>query len=561
MSGITFRSLGGSAAARLTRRELLKLGAVGTGALLFPEALLGQHPFGGLPGGILRQPGRQEERQPVVAVHIDPHTHIFNARDIAVAAFIREVVVNPQLNFFKKLYLWIFLAPVLGRFEDDLDAAAVFVDLLTKKAAPTIQEEKKKLEDFLSKHERESQREIEAAFYCMASEENYALWKEMHSIVERALTKHVRKKFDEEERDLILRFLTRVVAMRYQNAAQLMELYGGPQATNNGKIAQGISLFTPSLIDMGLWLGDDEAFPMEAHIEVLSHIARLSGGRILPVIAFDPWRQAFGAEGGADRGKPLQWAKQAVEKCGFAGVKLYPPMGFHPLGNQKYDSNKKHWPEKARRHDRFGTGLDTALRELYEWCQREEVPILTHANRTMGAGKGYDKRAAPEGWELVLKDYPGLRVSFGHFGGWDAVKKGGGWSREFARLMLSYPNVYGDVGSFGTIGEDKKRNEFSRGLGKLLKKFPALRERILYASDWFMETSTDYYKDFHEALWSLDGTLTGNGEPALSERFFGGNAAEFLGLHKGNKARERLEEFYRRQNFAPAWIERLDASR
>ena len=558
MSGTTFRSLGRSAAARLTRRELLKLGAVGTGVLLFPEALLGQHPFGGLPGGILRQPGRQEARQPVVAVHIDPHTHIFNARDIAVAAFLREVVVNSQLNFFKRLYLWIFLAPVLGRFEDDLDAAAVFVDLLTKKAAPTIQQEQETLERFLREHEGLSQPELTDAFFRMAQRENQDLRDEMKDLTERALTERVRKKYTPEEREEILTFLVRVVAMRYQNAARLVDVYGSPQKIGD-KEAPGVSIFTPSLVDMGLWLGDGEAFPMEAHIEVLSHIARLTTGRILPVIAFDPWRQAFGAEGGADRGKPLQWAKQAVEKCGFAGVKLYPPMGFHPLGNQKYDSNKKHWPEKARRHDRFGTGLDTALRELYEWCQREEVPILTHANRTMGAGKGYDKRAAPEGWELVLKDYPNLRVSFGHFGGWDAVKKGGGWSRDFARLMLSYPNVYGDVGSFGTIGEDKKRAEFSRGLGKLLKKFPALRERILYASDWFMETSTDYYKDFHEALWSLDGTLTGNGEPALSERFFGGNAAEFLGLHKGNKARERLEEFYCRQNITPAWIERLDA--
>ena len=97
--------------AELTRREWLKLGLAGMGLLAFPELLR---------AALLVQ----AQATASAPVYIDPHTHIFNARDIPVAGFVREVAVKSKLNFIKRLYLRIFLAPVLGRYEDELDGAA-----------------------------------------------------------------------------------------------------------------------------------------------------------------------------------------------------------------------------------------------------------------------------------------------------------------------------------------------------------------------------------------------------------------------------------------------------
>ena len=129
---------------------------------------------------------------------------------------------------------------------------------------------------------------------------------------------------------------------------------------------------------------------------------------------------------------------------------------------------------------------------------------------------------------------------------------------KFSRLMRSYPHVYGDVGNFQAIGKEQERKEFNRSLRSRLRNFPELGERILYASDWFMETSPDYYKDFQELIQSVDSKLAQKRNPLLRDRFFGGNAAEFLGLRKGNKARNRLDQFYDLYNMEPLWRERLE---
>ena len=97
--------------------------------------------------------------------------------------------------------------------------------------------------------------------------------------------------------------------------------------------------------------------------------------------------------------------RDAVERAGFIGVKLYPPVGFLPLGNAGFS------PDAAR-----GQALDQALRALYATCEAEEIPITAHASPGNEFALGYGQLAAPERWAPVLREFPNLRLNFGHFG-------------------------------------------------------------------------------------------------------------------------------------------------
>jgi hypothetical protein len=44
----------------------------------------------------------------------------------------------------------------------------------------------------------------------------------------------------------------------------------------------------------------------------------------------------------------------------------------------------------------------------------------------------------------------------------------------------------------------------------------------------------------------------------LAERFFGLNAADFLGLHKSDMTRQRLMKFYEPHQITPQWSAKLD---
>lgn len=79
-------------------------------------------------------------------------------------------------------------------------------------------------------------------------------------------------------------------------------------------------------------------------------------------VGFDPRRQV------QEPGTPLALVKRAILEHGFVGVKLYPPMGFQASDNKG--------------------PIETALRRLYDWCKDADVPIMAHAENSIGAGCG-----------------------------------------------------------------------------------------------------------------------------------------------------------------------------
>jgi len=121
-----------------------------------------------------------------------------------------------------------------------------------------------------------------------------------------------------------------------------------------------IDIWVPLMMDMSyaypgcqplLSLGDQRKAMMRLTLE--------AGGRVMPFYAFDP-------RGGLEA---VMRTKRAIETQGFVGVKLYPPLGFRPIGNEDKE-------------------LDKALLELYGYCCKEEgnpVPIIAHCSWSGGS--------------------------------------------------------------------------------------------------------------------------------------------------------------------------------
>ena len=84
-------------------------------------------------------------------------------------------------------------------------------------------------------------------------------------------------------------------------------------------------------------------------------------------------------------------------------MKLYPPMGFFPIGGK----NEREW--------------DETLHALYEFCCTESVPIVAHCSPATALMTTSLSR--PSGWAVVLDQYPALRVCLAHSGGMDLGKK------------------------------------------------------------------------------------------------------------------------------------------
>jgi len=177
-----------------------------------------------------------------------------------------------------------------------------------------------------------------------------------------------------------------------------------------------------------------------------------------------------------------------IKKLGahsFAGIKVYPPLGFDPWPEDDADELEK-------------------VNMLYSLCEKKGIPITAHCNdegyTTCGAAEAL-KFTSPARWEEALKHYPGLKLNLAHFG-----RKGlapfSDWSNRICTLIYKYENVYTDL-SFN--GYDPA---YYAGLKALLEKLPhkmskAVPDKILFGSDFMMsllkiESYSKYLSYFSE---------------------------------------------------------------
>jgi predicted TIM-barrel fold metal-dependent hydrolase len=335
------------------------------------------------------------------------------------------------------------------------------------------------------------------------------------------------------------------------------------------------ALVTPALLDISLWVEDDRLTSVQEQVDVMTRVAlRRSGQRTHGFVGFDPLRQAIHAKGGgAGSAEPLAIVRRAIERGGFIGVKLYPPMGFRPFDNAGLGAD---FPEVAKRHlgPAPGAALDRALAKLYDWCAANNVPIMAHAVASNAAGPGYGLRADPRYWAMVLEKYPALRLNMAHFGGFrqigDPPKIDGTWEWTIGRMFAQAPQsyAYADLSYYSEMLADtgERRKALLAHLAAFRKAFPASADHLVFGSDWTMVGREAGFvpRRANAGYADLVGDFlaeAGFGDAAIDKIMFA-NAVRFLGLAPGdreNGTRGRLEAFYASHGRSAEWMKAFDA--
>jgi hypothetical protein len=194
---------------------------------------------------------------------------------------------------------------------------------------------------------------------------------------------------------------------------------------------------------------------------------------------------------------------------------------------------------------------------------------MAHTSVSNGPSLKFEKLTYAKYWNIVLTKFAGLRVDLGHFGVTDlehAVQPD-----PLSDLMktTSGKYLYADSAYFSEILSKQvdlqnyliSRMRYSSNNGAYSGP-AALAQRLMYGTDWEMVVlegrASEKYLQRFEAMYSKfdhDPSLGANGK--LSDRFFGINAANFLGLGIGEPNRNRLDKYYTLSS-KPAWMAKVD---
>lgn len=515
---------------------------------------------------------------------VDMHMHVFNGSDLQVKAFLTRVVIQE------------------AKFKAAVDALGGVIENIVWTSAPTGDEElaqyprlaqalrscspDKFVTDFSSPSAQGQAPTIAAAMRNAAysrgvTELREALRRSQSTLGVRSVASSAVRQIEQLPNDYddytrshfriarasakdsriagIIAFLLNNFQYRYTNAFSYFQDYG--QGAD-----RSVDLAVCHLVDYDLPLGKGRQTetPFSDQIKVMQEIAVLTDGRVHYFAPFDPMKDAL------SDGATLRMAQQAVQNQGAIGVKLYPPMGFAPIGNAALPAGfwDQAWlPDFVRNDAAFGAKLDKSLHALYAWCQQEHVPIMAHTNRSNGPSDAFKELVAARHWRAVLDAYQDLRIDFGHFGDTSPGTHGGARTWPFAALMQTPPLAggfaYADSGYFSEVFSDEA--QLAKVLSDLYaatahKGDAALSRRLMYGSDWQMilmegRFRENYLRRFERVFSSLGLSRSGT----LGNDFFGLNAMNFLGLSKGQATRERLDAFYARRAVPPpAWMKKVD---
>lgn len=394
-------------------------------------------------------------------------------------------------------------------------------------------------------------------------------------------------------RDAVLRFAKRVVGATagiYEKVERAVDFIFRIRRSRRALTSEldltydDVDLFTPALVDYSGVTGVESTTPLADQVRFWRRLVELhihngrSKGLMHPLMAFDPYwllKEELlknGHKGLEEKLEQFDWETKelpdldewnegkrdgtdvvlllrvAIEKAGFIGAKIYPPALFAPFGNEEAQDEFSNIGD--------GEALDKILLKFYEYCRDNDVPILAHASDSNAFARGAGELAGPDYWQKAFNEVAGgdleanntngrsrdnLRVCFGHFGHLDLSVDG--WSKEFAELMDKFPFVYGDISNTKAATNQRKGRAFVRKLWMLFREYPDLEKKVLYGSDWMLNTLHSNHEKYLKGFQNL-----------LSRHFFGHKTA-ILGLSsrrflfetvdgRPNKNHERLKSFY-----------------
>ncbi len=304
-----------------------------------------------------------------------------------------------------------------------------------------------------------------------------------------------------------------------------------------------------SMVDFNYWLDcPDRATHLQDQVRLHEQLAILSGGFLMPLVAYNPWVDI--KEGDAS----IKLVKKAVQEHGCVGVKLYPPMGFYPYGNARFTvDTAEPRPDPV--------ALDRKLGALYELCDELGVPVMAHANESNGRDHAHDALASPVGWNELLDKGPTLKrltVNAGHFGG-AHPRAVDDWTDGFVKLMARQGSlrVYGDLGYWDELPDSAPaQTKLKQALAVGLGAGESVADRVMYGSDWLMLSNEPGWELYAEAVGRL---LKGIEAPKdVAARVLGANAMACFGLSGSGDAAplRRLVDFHQANGNAggPGWL-------
>lgn len=491
---------------------------------------------------------------------VDVHTHFFNARDVPVRAFLQKSVGHDMPSVVQLLLS--LLAPTIEAVAQDM--------------APSAAEEWRELQEmrqrFAGMAPAEATARLDAEAYDRAEEVGKALYRETRRRAPDAIAL-----FDSQARDAersgrrsgmgidrfseetliqviresheptdprtfddrvdararmralsmrsVVEFAGFMTSPRYQNLNAYMRIYGAHEG------AVQLEGCYAALVDFNYWL-DCPDVSTHAHDQVILHaeLSRLSGGFMQPLAPYNPWVDM------KEKGASLALVRTAVKHHRFVGAKLYPPMGFLPYGNAAARplASTEHRPDLQE--------LDETLLGFFETCMNEGIPVMAHANHSMGRDAAHDDLAGPDGWKHLrdaLAARPGaagsgpLRVNAGHFAG----EAGSPWARDFVDLAKRCDgtlDLYGDTGYWDGLLQGGAAAE--RLVSMLSAKSPApcrMADKLMFGSDWLMLSQVPGWKGY---LRAVEGALDGLDDHAAKLAFLSGNARRFFRREASNVA-------------------------
>ncbi|XIA65741.1 amidohydrolase family protein [Bradyrhizobium sp. TZ2] len=354
--------------------------------------------------------------------------------------------------------------------------------------------------------------------------------------------------------DGALEFLIRNFQFRYVNVYEYLLEY------SRGKTRR-VDLLVAHLVDYDWPIGDGTSTPtsLSDQVRVMERISQVTGGRVLSFAPYDPFKEIA-------NGSSFNFVTDAIMNHGFVGVKLYPPMGFAPLGNAALPDS--FWDSSALPinfpRTQLGLRLDQVLMTLYSWCQNNGVPIMAHTNASNGPAKKFDQLTYATYWDKVSRTFPSLRVDFGHLGVTSLASTT--QSDALSDLMPNGEYLYADSGYFSEVLSNQAKLEayLAARMRRTSKNGPAaLAQRLMYGTDWEMVVlegpmSSQYLSRFEAMYSKFDRDPSLGAQGRLSDRFFGINAAKFLGLGIGQPNRRRLDQYYSLSS-RPAWMAKVDS--
>jgi predicted TIM-barrel fold metal-dependent hydrolase len=528
----------------LTRREALRI--IAAGPLLavggccssqYPRSLISDGRIPAAPVEPILAPRRWTGRAGVPLGVIDVHAHFFNGSDVPVRGFVAECIGHNAPPIVQPLLK--ALAALAEKIADRAPTAAEELDALLKLESdargPGV-DAARAADDWL-----EQQRDLTAQrlVEIVRGSDFERRYLEMNPTATRTGAAGIDENevldvvTGARERDVArspsgpqearasaarakLEFLFYMLAPRAENLRAYIDAYAGENDP------AGVDTVLGALVDFDYWLDCPPRSSHDDQIALHKHLARLHGGFMRPIAAYNPWTDIEQHGAGLDR------VLNAWESGMFAGVKIYPPTGFMAAGNAtaKVKTGKRR-PDLRR--------LDEILETFFGTCAERQIPVLAHAAHSNGRDDVHDEFSAPATWDrLVCRMATGPHppiLSFGHFGGDNSST---GWTQQFANLIRSQPSarLFADLGYWDTLlcGDAKacqaSRTRLKEALAVRISDTETLADRVMFASDWLMLSQVTGWREYPPHVRDAVSSIA----PEAVDSIMGGNATRCFSI-------------------------------